>query len=83
LLLNRIPDCGISARRKTPERAAGFAYNDTLQTKLDKLDALLAESFTSRQDAALLAEMLSTQRWSLPDVPTSLRSNDGRKRLKR
>jgi predicted ATPase len=41
------------------ERAAGFAYNDTLQTKLDKLDALLAQSFTSRHDAALLAEMLS------------------------
>jgi predicted ATPase len=41
------------------ERAAGFAYNDTLQTKLDKLDALLAQSFTSHQDAALLAEMLS------------------------
>ena len=41
------------------ERAAGFAYNDTLQTKLDKLDALFAQSFTSRQDAALLAEMLS------------------------
>ena len=41
------------------ERAAGFAYNDTPQMKLDKLDALLAQSFTSRQDAALLAEMLS------------------------
>jgi predicted ATPase len=41
------------------ERAAGFAYNDTQQTKLNKLDALLAQSFTSRQDAALLAEMLS------------------------
>ena len=47
------------------ERAAGFAYNETLQTKLDKLDALLAQSVTSRQDAALLAEMLSL-------------SNDGR-----
>ena len=41
------------------ERAAGFAYDDTPQTKLDKLDALLAQSFTSRQDAALFAEMLS------------------------
>src|SRR5262249_46126395 len=28
-------------------------------TKLDKLDALFAQSFTSREDAALLAEMLS------------------------
>jgi predicted ATPase len=41
------------------ERAAGFAHNDTTQAKLDKIDALLAQSFTSRQDAALIAEMLS------------------------
>ena len=41
------------------ERTAGFAHNDTTQAKLDKLDALLALSFTPRQDAALLAEMLS------------------------
>ena len=41
------------------ERAAGFAHDDTAQAKLDKLDALLAQSFTPRQDAALIAEMLS------------------------
>ena len=41
------------------ERAAGFAREDTVQAKLDKLDALLAKSFTPRQDAALFAEMLS------------------------
>ena len=41
------------------ERAAGFTHDDTAQAKLDKLDALLAQSFTSRQDAALFAEMLS------------------------
>jgi class 3 adenylate cyclase len=41
------------------ERAAGFAYDDTVQAKRDKLHAVLAKSFTSRQDAALLAEMLS------------------------
>jgi len=41
------------------ERAAGFARDDTLQAKLDKLDALLAQSSTSAQDAALFAEMLS------------------------
>ena len=41
------------------ERAAGFAHDDASQTKLDKLDALLAQSFTPRQDAALIAEMLS------------------------
>jgi class 3 adenylate cyclase/predicted ATPase len=41
------------------ERAAGFAYDDTAQEKLDKLDALLARTSTSIQDAALFAEMLS------------------------
>ena len=41
------------------ERAAGFAHDDTAQTKLDKLDALLARTSTSKQDAALFAEMLS------------------------
>ena len=41
------------------ERAAGFAHDDTAQAKLDKLDALLAHIFTPRQDAALIAEMLS------------------------
>jgi class 3 adenylate cyclase/predicted ATPase len=41
------------------ERAAGMAHEDTPQAKLDKLDAVLAQSFTPRQDAALFAEMLS------------------------
>jgi predicted ATPase len=41
------------------ERAAGLAHDETTQAKLDKVDALLAQSFTRRQDAALLAEMLS------------------------
>jgi class 3 adenylate cyclase len=41
------------------ERAAGFTRDDTLQAKLDKLDALLAQSSTSAQDAALFTEMLS------------------------
>jgi class 3 adenylate cyclase/predicted ATPase len=41
------------------ERAAGFAHDDNAQTKLDKLDTVLARSFTPRRDAALFAEMLS------------------------
>jgi predicted ATPase len=41
------------------ERAAGLAHNDTAQAKLDKLDAMLGRSFTSGQDAALFAELLS------------------------
>ena len=41
------------------ERAAGFTHDDTPQAKLDKLDAMLAQSSTSAHDAALFAEMLS------------------------
>ena len=41
------------------ERAAGLAHDDTPQAKLDKLDAVLAQSSTSVRDAALFAEMLS------------------------
>jgi class 3 adenylate cyclase/tetratricopeptide (TPR) repeat protein len=41
------------------ERAAEFTHDDSAQAKLDKLDDLLAQSFTSTQDAALFAEMLS------------------------
>jgi predicted ATPase len=43
------------------ERAAHFTHEDSPQAKLDKLDALLAQSFTPKQDAALFAEMLSLQ----------------------
>jgi len=41
------------------ERAAGLAHDDTPQVKLDKLDAVLAKTSTTIQDAALFAEMLS------------------------
>ena len=41
------------------ERAAGFVHDDTAQAKLDKLDAVLAQTSTSVEDAALFAEMLS------------------------
>src|SRR6202007_2196366 len=47
------------------ERAAGLSYDDKPQAKLDKLDAVLAQTSTSPEDAALIAEMLSL-------------SNDGR-----
>jgi class 3 adenylate cyclase/predicted ATPase len=40
-------------------RAADFAHDDSPQAKTDKLDALLAQSSTPPQDAALFAEMLS------------------------
>jgi class 3 adenylate cyclase len=41
------------------ERAAGMAHDDTPQTKLDKLDAMLAQTATSAQDAVLFVDMLS------------------------
>jgi class 3 adenylate cyclase len=41
------------------ERAAALSRDDTPQAKLDKIDALLAQSSTPAQDAALFAEMLS------------------------
>jgi class 3 adenylate cyclase/predicted ATPase len=47
------------------ERAAGFTHTDTGQAKLAKLDAVLALASTSKQDAALFADLL-------------LLSNDGR-----
>ncbi|KRR18931.1 hypothetical protein CQ14_18740 [Bradyrhizobium lablabi] len=40
-------------------RAARFAHEDSQQAKTDKLDALLAQSSTPPQHAALFAEMLS------------------------
>jgi class 3 adenylate cyclase len=41
------------------ERAAGLLHDDTPEQKLDKLDALLAQTSASITDAALIAEMLS------------------------
>jgi predicted ATPase len=41
------------------ERAAGLAHDDSPQVKLDKLDAVLAQTSTSKRDAALFADMLS------------------------
>jgi predicted ATPase len=41
------------------ERAAGLAHDDKPQARLDKLDAMLGQTSTSKQDAALFADMLS------------------------
>ena len=41
------------------ERAAGLSHDDAPKAKLDKLDAVLAPTATSIEDAALFAEMLS------------------------
>jgi class 3 adenylate cyclase/predicted ATPase len=52
-------------------RAAGLAREDGLQAKLDKLDAIMAQSSTSTQDAALFAEMMSLAndgRYPVPEL---------------
>ena len=41
------------------ERAARLAHDDTPQARLDKLDAMLTRTSTSKQNAALFADMLS------------------------
>jgi class 3 adenylate cyclase/predicted ATPase len=41
------------------ERAAGFLHDDKAQARLDKLDAVLAQTSTPTQDTALLADILS------------------------
>jgi hypothetical protein len=41
------------------ERAAGFAHEDSAQAKVDKLDAVLAQTSTSIENGALFAQLLS------------------------
>jgi class 3 adenylate cyclase len=41
------------------ERAAAFVHDDSARMRLDKLDAVLAQTSTSTEDAALFAGMLS------------------------
>ena len=41
------------------ERAAAFVHDDIPQARFDKLDMMLAQTSTSKQDVALFAEMLS------------------------
>ena len=43
------------------ERAAGLVHGDTAKVKLDKLDAVLAQTPTPKENAAFFAEMLSLQ----------------------
>jgi DNA-binding winged helix-turn-helix (wHTH) protein/tetratricopeptide (TPR) repeat protein len=66
------------------ERAAGFAHDDTPQAKLDKLDALLARSATSKQDAGLIAEVMSVPndgRYPSLELPPPERRQRTRKAL--
>jgi hypothetical protein len=53
------------------ERADGVTHDDSPQAKLDKLDAVLAQTSTSIEDAALFAKMLSLPndgRYPAPDM---------------
>jgi predicted ATPase len=58
------------------ERAAGFSHDDTPTARLDKLDAMLARNSTSKQEAALFADMLSLpndRRYPTLDLPPQQR----------
>src|SRR5580704_4067544 len=59
------------------ERAAGFARDDTADTKLAKLQALLASGTADYDDITLLSELLS-----LPSSATELNLSPQRKREK-
>jgi predicted ATPase len=64
------------------ERAAGFVDDDTARKRLDKLDAVLAQTSTSTEDAALFAEMLSLPndgRHSKLDLTPPVRERRGRR----
>ena len=63
------------------ERAAGLAYGDTAQSKLDKLDALLAQTSTSAQDVSLFADMVAADRRALSGArpgPTTAQAENAR-----
>ena len=61
----------------------GLAREDEPRARLDKLDALLARSATSREDAALIAEMLSLPNDGRYPALEFLRSSAGRRRWRR
>jgi class 3 adenylate cyclase len=53
------------------ERAAGFARNDTAQAKLDKLEAVLAQTVTPKRDAAHCLPKCSRSR-TMVAIPSSI-----------
>jgi hypothetical protein len=65
------------------ERAAGIVRDDGLREKLDKLDLLLQETSTSKQDSALLAEVLSLPNDGRYPAFESPRNSAGKERWKR
>ena len=66
------------------ERAAGLARDDTAQTKLDKLDALLRQSSTSAAGRrALRRDAVAAERWALSRARADTRSSAGKERWTR
>jgi class 3 adenylate cyclase len=52
------------------ERAAGLAYNDTLQTKLDKLDVARSDIDLEGGRVSLCRDAVAAERWTLSRPPT-------------
>ena len=66
------------------ERAAGFTHDDTAQAKLDKLDALLAQSSTSAAGrSAVCGDAVAAERWTLSGARTNTATSAGKERWKR
>ena len=66
------------------ERAAGFTHDDTAQVKLDKLDALLAQSSTSRTGRrAFCRNAVAAERRTLSRARSRRRNSGGKKHWKR
>ena len=66
------------------ERAAGFAHDDTAQAKLDKLDALLAQTSTSKSGrGALCRDAVAAERWTLSRARTGPAAAPAEERWKR
>ena len=65
------------------ERAAGFTHDDTAQAKLDKLDALLAQSSTSIKTPHCLPKCCRCRTMDAIPRSSSTRSSVGKERWKR
>ena len=66
------------------ERAAGFAHDDTPQAKLDKLDAVLAQSFYATSGrGALCRNAVAAERWTLSHARTGPAAAPTEERWKR
>ena len=66
------------------ERAAGLAHDDTAQAKLDKLDAVLAQTSTSTAGrGSVCRDAVAAERWTLSRARADPGSSAGKERWKR